>query len=65
MKKTLGIILLILVFLFSSWNLYQTGQLTITYLDVGQGDAALIRTPDDHLAVIDTGPDVFHSRAIK
>lgn len=31
--------------------------LTVRFLDVGQGDAALIRTPDDVLFLIDGGPD--------
>ncbi len=30
--------------------------LDIVFLDVGQGDAAVIRTPDAHFIVVDTGP---------
>ena len=31
-------------------------RLTVTFLDVGQGDAMLIETPDDHRVLIDGGP---------
>jgi competence protein ComEC len=31
--------------------------LTITFLDVGQGDAAVVRTPEGGTVVIDAGPD--------
>jgi competence protein ComEC len=34
--------------------------LTITQLDVGQGDAAVIRTPHDHVILIDTGGELEH-----
>lgn len=32
------------------------GRLTIEFLDVGQGDAALIRSPEGKLALVDAGP---------
>ncbi len=32
--------------------------LEITHLDVGQGDAAVIRTPGDHIILIDTGGEL-------
>jgi competence protein ComEC len=31
--------------------------LTVTFLDVGQGDAAVVRTPDGGTVLIDSGPD--------
>jgi len=34
--------------------------LEITSLDVGQGDAAVIRTPHDHIILIDTGGELEH-----
>jgi competence protein ComEC len=33
------------------------GTLTITFLDVGQGDAAVVRTPEGATVLIDAGPD--------
>lgn len=32
------------------------GRLTLTFLDVGQGDAAVITTPNGHHVVVDAGP---------
>jgi competence protein ComEC len=33
------------------------GSLTVTFLDVGQGDAAVVRTPEGGTLLIDAGPD--------
>jgi competence protein ComEC len=33
------------------------GELTVTFFDVGQGDAALVRSPGGATALIDAGPD--------
>lgn len=33
-----------------------SGRLTLFFLDVGQGDAAVLRTPHGHFVVIDAGP---------
>jgi competence protein ComEC len=33
------------------------GSLTVTFLDVGQGDAAVVRTPEGATLLIDAGPD--------
>lgn len=38
------------------------GELRITFLDVGQGDAALVDLPDGSLMVVDTGGAVFGGR---
>lgn len=48
------ILILLLVLLFSLRN---NNQLRIHFLDVGQGDAILITTPDNQNIVIDGGPD--------
>ena len=34
-----------------------SGHLRVTVLDVGQGDAILIETPDGHRVLVDGGPD--------
>ena len=39
-----------------------TGELRITFLDVGQGDSALIDLPDGSLALVDAGGAVFGGR---
>lgn len=59
-KKT--IISVILVFLTSCylWNLFQAlpdGRLHVYALDVGQGDAILIKTPEGKKILIDGGPE--------
>lgn len=39
------------------------GQLRVSFLDVDQGDAALVELPDGRLAIIDTGPGGRHPAA--
>lgn len=39
-----------------------TVRLRVTFLDVGQGDAALLETADGHAAMIDTGPPEARDR---
>jgi len=40
--------------LWSPWD--RAGSLEVIFLDVGQGDSILIRTPHSHAVLIDTGP---------
>jgi competence protein ComEC len=47
-------ILLIALCLWSPWNLQN--DLEVVMIDVGQGDAILIRTPMNHAILLDTGP---------
>ena len=47
-------ILLIVLLLWSPWNSQQ--DLEVDMIDVGQGDSILIRTPEDHALLLDTGP---------
>ena len=35
------------------------GDLVVDFLDIGQGDAILITTPDQHRILIDGGPEQF------
>jgi len=46
--------LLIALCLWSPWNL--RSDLEVVMIDVGQGDAILIRTPKNHAILLDTGP---------
>ncbi len=39
------------------WSQRNIGQLKIAFLDVGQGDAIYIESPDHHDVLIDSGPD--------
>lgn len=61
MKKYLTIGLALIVFL-TGFSLYQgiifnDGKLHVTICDVGQGDAVIIRTPDQRVILFDGGPD--------
>lgn len=42
----------------------ESGQLTVAFLDIGQGDAIFIETPDGVQALIDGGPDGTVLRAL-
>lgn len=58
-KKILSIVLaviglILIVFLVFS---KKTGYLEVVFLDVGQGDSALIEAPDGQIILIDGGPD--------
>lgn len=39
------------------WQGRESGIVTVTYFDIGQGDSILIQTPSDHTILIDGGPD--------
>nr|WP_088188505.1 ComEC/Rec2 family competence protein [Desulfosporosinus sp. FKA] len=47
-------LLLMFALLWSPWNFSK--ELEVDFLDVGQGDSILIRTPEKHALLIDAGP---------
>lgn len=49
-----AVVVLGALLLWSPWNWQH--ELEVTFLDVGQGDAVLIRTPGNHSLLIDSGP---------
>lgn len=56
----IGLILGLILLLITSFSAYQNsakGLLKIVFCDVGQGDAAFIRTPSGQDVLIDAGPD--------
>lgn len=60
-KKTKKLILLIILFFILVVFFYleqkQPAKLEVDFLDVGQGDSILIKTPDRHVILIDGGPN--------
>lgn len=53
-----GVIALLALLLWHPWRLNK--ELEIAFLDVGQGDSMLIRTPEGHAVLLDTGPRTEH-----
>jgi len=47
----------ILLLSISGYNNYSDNLLRVYYLDIGQGDSVLIKTPDNKTVLIDGGPD--------
>jgi beta-lactamase superfamily II metal-dependent hydrolase len=54
-----GILLIVVIFVLAPPSLpaTQSQKLTVTTLDIGQGDSIFIRTPDDITILIDGGRD--------
>lgn len=48
---------MIAVLALREWNLQEDGRLHLRFLDVGQGDSALITTPGGKTILVDGGPD--------
>jgi competence protein ComEC len=55
----LGLLLIAIILVVAppSWPSAQSHRLTVTALDVGQGDSVFIRTPEGVTILIDSGPD--------
>lgn len=57
-RLILIVILIIIISLATFWFLYQPNEyLEVDWLDVGQGDAELIKTPHGKVILVDGGPD--------
>lgn len=54
-KRYTLIIPFVPIIIFLSLSIFEKRELTITYLDVGQGDSSVIELPDGKTMVIDTG----------
>jgi competence protein ComEC len=54
-KRYTLIIPFIPIMIFLSLSIFERKELTITYLDVGQGDSSVVELPDGKTIVIDTG----------
>lgn len=51
--RFLGVVILIILF-WSPWNIRK--EVSVSFIDVGQGDSILVETPKHHAILIDTGP---------
>ncbi len=56
-RVALGTLLLAVVLLWSAVGSLPDGKLHVYFLDVGQGDAILLRTPGGRTILVDGGPD--------
>ncbi len=63
MKRPSPLLLVLAVFATGQFSLFfwsaitrNTGELRVTFLDVGQGDSCVIQSPSGHVLLIDTGP---------
>ncbi len=54
----LPLIIIILTFYVNGWLLRADQKLSVTFVDVGQGDAAIIRIPGGETLVVDSGDNV-------
>ncbi|MBU1130625.1 MBL fold metallo-hydrolase [Patescibacteria group bacterium] len=57
LKISLGLLIVLAILLFVTYQSGTEGDLKIYFFDVGQGDGILIRTPSHQNIVIDGGPD--------
>ncbi len=58
MKTRLSVVILVSITIFAIWASYREsgGDFRLDVLDVGQGDATLIRTPENITVLVDGGP---------
>ncbi len=54
-KKTLLLLPFVPIFIYALMHALEKRELAVTFLDVGQGDSAVVEFPDGKVVVIDTG----------
>ena len=54
-KQKMVVLMLVLLLFISGWKACRPGELQVHFIDVGQGDAALVITPHGHAFMVDAG----------
>ncbi|MGM9580338.1 MAG: DNA internalization-related competence protein ComEC/Rec2 [Anaerovibrio sp.] len=54
-KQKIAVLLLVLLLFIGGWKMCRPGDLQVHFIDVGQGDAALVITPHGHAFMVDAG----------
>ena len=54
-KQKIAVLMLVLLIFIGGWKACRPGDLQVHFIDVGQGDAALVITPHGHAFMVDAG----------
>lgn len=54
-KQKMVVLMLVLLLFIGGWKACRPGELQVHFIDVGQGDAALVITPHGHAFMVDAG----------